>query len=459
MTAARFLALLLALSAPLCAATRPHYGGALRLSFSEGAESFDPLLAVSLPERLVSRAVYETLVRLDDRGAPAPGLAGSWESESGGKRWIFELRANVRFHNGKPVNSAAVRESLERSVPRAQSAAAAQLRRVQFLCASPSPNRLACDMAEPVEALPAMLADPALAIADADGRGTGPWKVASWTKGARIRLEASEDYAQGRPFLDAIQAEFGRDSRAQWVDFELKRADVVVVAPTETRTAGQTRLAPPGNLVVLGFSAAVAAPLRRAIPAVLDREALARLLPPGRAEAAKGFLPGWLSGYQFLLSPELPPPPAKGGPVSKLRLIYDSSDAVARLIASRLTLDLRSAGLELGLEGLPPAEFAQARRSGAYDLFLESVRLRTNSAGAALAEILHRYDLPRLLPGAPVSPGAPVEMQYRLEKAALEGLAVLPLLHYSEQYNFQPGLEQVRFDGNGMLDLADSWVR
>ena len=190
----------------LSSAARPRYGGTLRLGFYQTAETYDPTAATTLPERILARTLYETLVVLDDREgddregramAAAPGLAARWHAELGGKRWVFQLRPGIRFHNGAPLNAAAVRASLERAVARAQTASAAYLRRARFVCASPSPSRLTCNLARPIAALPKLLADPALAIAEADGAGTGPWKLTSWSLGTRARLEAFDEYRAG----------------------------------------------------------------------------------------------------------------------------------------------------------------------------------------------------------------------------------------------------------------------
>ena len=303
----------------LSGAARPRYGGTLRLVFYQTAETYDPTAATTLPERLLARTLYETLVVLDDREgddregddregddregramAAAPGLAARWHAELGGKRWVFQLRPGIRFHNGAPLNAASVQASLERAVARAQTASAAYLRRARFRCASPSPNRLTCNLAKPIAALPNLLADPALAIAESDGAGTGPWKLASWSLGTRARLEAFDEYRQGRPFLDAIEARFGTDPRRQRVDFELKRVDVLVPVPTEARAPGQVRATPPSNLLLLGFSPTTAflrgggqggLAARQALLAVLDREALAGLLPRA-GPCGKGILAG-----------------------------------------------------------------------------------------------------------------------------------------------------------------------
>src|SRR5215471_19578351 len=74
-------------------ASRPHYGGTLRLSVKEAPSSIDPA-GVSGASYLTG-FVFETLVKLDDRGIPQPWLASSWQAESGDQRWRIVLRDGV----------------------------------------------------------------------------------------------------------------------------------------------------------------------------------------------------------------------------------------------------------------------------------------------------------------------------------------------------------------------------
>ena len=84
--------------------------------------------------------------------------------------------------------------------------------------------------------------------------------------------------------------------------------------------------------------------------------------------------------------------------------------------------------------------------------------LRVEHPAAALADLLSRHT-PERVPVELFQPGRSIELQYRLERAALEDLRLLPLLHYRDQYSFQSGLEQVRLRESGMLDLANAWKR
>lgn len=58
--------------------------------------------------------VWEPLITHNDDGTPKPCLAESWEMHDGGKKWIFHLRKNVYFHNGKPFTADSVIANFDR---------------------------------------------------------------------------------------------------------------------------------------------------------------------------------------------------------------------------------------------------------------------------------------------------------------------------------------------------------
>ena len=116
----RFSLLLLAASSLLLAAsaeTRPHYGGTLRIALGETPSSLAPAALAGPSLSSLSRQIFETLVVLDERGRPQPLLATSWQSEPGNQRWRFLLRSGVSFHDGAPLDAAAVVASLRNSNP------------------------------------------------------------------------------------------------------------------------------------------------------------------------------------------------------------------------------------------------------------------------------------------------------------------------------------------------------
>src|SRR5512146_2859785 len=103
------VSLLLALGA--MAATRPHYGGTLRLEMRAAPVSLDPVQADASAAKLIPW-LFDNLVSLDAGAAPQPALARSWQASNDYKHWQFPLRAGVKFEDGSSLTPARVAASL-----------------------------------------------------------------------------------------------------------------------------------------------------------------------------------------------------------------------------------------------------------------------------------------------------------------------------------------------------------
>ena len=140
-------------------------------------------------------AVFETLVRLDERGNPQPWLATlPWSHDAARKRWVFTARPNVRLHNHAIWTPAASSLEVQRTI-------------------APSSRFFATWR---VPGTPIVVREP-----DGTLAGTGPFRVASWEAGKAATLSANEDHWKGRPYLDSIEIQMGRDLRDQAQDLEL----------------------------------------------------------------------------------------------------------------------------------------------------------------------------------------------------------------------------------------------
>ncbi|RWK79947.1 MAG: ABC transporter substrate-binding protein, partial [Mesorhizobium sp.] len=74
-------------------------------------QNMNPAIA-NAAELYVLGSVYETLFAYKD-GKVLPKLATAWEGADGGKAWTVKLREGVKFHDGSPLNSGAVKKSFE----------------------------------------------------------------------------------------------------------------------------------------------------------------------------------------------------------------------------------------------------------------------------------------------------------------------------------------------------------
>jgi oligopeptide transport system substrate-binding protein len=94
-------------SEPYYARTEPPRKQEFRWSNGKLPKTLDPALAAAPPETDLVRAVFEGLTELDAQTLEAaPGVAEKWTPGDDFRSWTFQLRADARWSNGKPVTAA-----------------------------------------------------------------------------------------------------------------------------------------------------------------------------------------------------------------------------------------------------------------------------------------------------------------------------------------------------------------
>src|SRR5712691_7565531 len=181
----------------------------------------DPGQALGLHTLRVTRQLFETLVATpDDSTEVVPGLAESWTTSADGLAWTFKLRRGVRFHDGTPLDAAAVKFTFDRVIdpshPHAKNGTwsfvtgyLSSVKSVETLDA----QTVQLHLKYPTSSLLALLALPNCAIvspaaftkapADFDMKpvGSGRYTLESWERGSRLVLRRNDDYwgDKGKP--------------------------------------------------------------------------------------------------------------------------------------------------------------------------------------------------------------------------------------------------------------------
>ena len=439
------------------AATRPHYGGNLRVEMRARVASLDPRempsdsAEAAAAERLGS-LVFERLVRVDDNGRPQPALAIAWQHDAESKRWQFGLRPGVRFHDGASLTPNAVAVALQ---PLLGNDRVVGVSGEWLVIESPRP-------------MPGLLEEFArgrnfVFHFTAEGiAGTGPFRIAEWESRRRLVLAANEDCWAGRAFLDSIAIEMGVAAPQQLIDLQLGKADLVELSPEQVRRASQegarTWSSAPVELLALVFDprrpAVQDARLRRAVALSIDRASIVNVLLQRQGEAAGSLLPQWLSGYAFLF-----PTAAEAGRAKQLRselsattpivLVYDSADQALRAIAQRVAVNAREAGIGVQASGEGPG----AAAAGA-DVRLVRLRLASTDARAALDSLLAALGEAGALPPGAATP----EQLYAAERAPVESYRVVPLVRLPEVYGVGPRVKNWMPRRWGGWRLDDVWL-
>lgn len=63
--------------------------------------------------------------------------------------------------------------------------------------------------------------------------GAGPYRMLSWDSGSEVRLQASESYFQGRPYIDTITYRIIPDMATMFMEFKAGRLDMMGLTPEQ----------------------------------------------------------------------------------------------------------------------------------------------------------------------------------------------------------------------------------
>lgn len=203
-----------ALAAGGAAAQAPRRGGKLVMAATGGSagDSLDPRTLTSILHGNFAYAYGNCLTEMGEGNQVIPELAESWEHADGGKRWIFNLRRGVTFHNGKTMTAEDVVWSI--NIHRAadtKSGAKALLASVTDVKADGA-NRVVFELSAPYVDLPQVLTIWNLIVLPVNttdfnaGIGTGPFAVKRFAPGQTLQMARNANYwKQGRGHFDEVE--------------------------------------------------------------------------------------------------------------------------------------------------------------------------------------------------------------------------------------------------------------
>lgn len=455
------------------ASTRPHYGGTVRILIQHKIESIDPGVEIEYPadrEKLAA-LVFETLTEIDGQGKLRPRLAASWQADAGQRVWQFQLRA-AGFHDGSAVTSTIVVANLKAAMPDWKLTPSGKL-------------ALTIETPSPMPHLPELLALSRFAIVKRlpnNGlAGSGPYKLAEWQAGEHALLAANDDYWGGRPFVDAIEVQMGLSLREHLMERNLGRDHAAELSVDQLRPLEQSSqtlvVSRPADLLVVAFprndkniqngqngrngKKPVDPKLRAAFAATINRQVISNVLLQRKSAPASALLPQWLTGYEFIFpGPDADLPRkwrAENPGAASLTLAYDFSDPAARIVAERMAVDAREAGIMLQIFGDPHINTKSARRAFTADAVLLRVPLHVLDPAAALAGIADDLDLGPEITAAIGSAARPEEL-YEAESKALADNYLIPVAHLSEALWINNNVHNWQQQADGSWRLEQLWI-
>ena len=478
------LAALSVSAAGVAGAARPQYGGVLRVELRAASVSLEPARwKAGSPDLASSQRLadllFDRLVWLDNYGRFQPQLATEWTHDAAARRWLFTLRAGVKFSDGTALTPGDVVSAWQRLLPRGMQISA-------------TPSGVAIECAKPARDLLELLASgPYLVYKNAGGvpRGTGPFVLESVSAGVRgadrgqgdpapaqperLRFRFNELCWSGRPYLDSVEVALGVPPERALLDLQLGKTDLAELSVDTVKRAQQSNLkcwaSAPLTLYALHFSgdgkAETEQLLRAAVALSVDRAAIAGVLLQKQAEPTAAFLPQWLSGYAFLFAAEsnveraqelrAKLPASAVGVREPLRVSVDASNEVSKLVAERVVVNARAAGLRLQTvrgSARASSEGAAPKSDGEAQLVAwRYTSLSPRTSLENLATVL-RWTLPD--GGVPEDPDA----RYAWEKRMLDEDNLMPLVAVPDFAGVHTRVRNWSPAPWGAWRLADVWL-
>ena len=314
--------------------TEPLPTGTFRRLWSD-PPTLDPHLTGDTTSAGIVAEVFSGLVSLDTDLKLVPDIAESWTIEDG-TVYTFKLRANAKFHNGKPVTAQDFKWSMERAAAPETASPVADTYLNDILGAEKyfdgeadeivgikviDDHTLEITTDAPKAYFLAKLTYPTAHVLDrevveAGGRswwidnpvGTGPFKLSEYRIGERIVLERNEDYYRDLAGVETIVMNLaGGQAMAMYENDEIEITGVGlydlerVLDPNEPLNK-ELVVAPPGfSVSYIGFNTSMApfddVKFRQALNHAVDKQLIATGVLSELVEPAYSILPPGFPGY------------------------------------------------------------------------------------------------------------------------------------------------------------------
>lgn len=494
----------------------PVRGGTLTLAGgSQDPPTLDPALCSDSASGFVVRELFSGLVDLDENLQVVPDLASAWTISADGRTYTFTLRPEARFQDGRPVTSADVIYSIERScdpslgpglpcgtylndIVGVPQKLAGQARSIAGLRA-PDERTVVITIDAPKSYFLSKLTYNTSFVVDRTNveqghnwtehpNGTGPFRLAEWQHNRRIVLARNDNYYREPPYLDQVVLLLGAAASGAQTLYEQGRIDYVetstsIVARLEyegSPLAGELRVTPELSLAYVGFNTRMPPfddpKVRQAMTMAVDRAKIARVSYEGRLVQAKGILPPGMPGYDETLE-GLPYDPEQArtllaesryaGQMPRMTLYTTGGGDAARL----QEIWRRELGLEVELRQVEWADLLSGLDEHRYQMFtlgwiadypdpqnFLEVLFHSNSTSNHTA--YSNPELDRLLEQAAVEqdPERRLEIYRQAERLIVAEAPVIPLTHGVTYSLTKPYVRGLTVTPMGIIDLSTVWI-
>jgi ABC-type transport system substrate-binding protein len=365
----------------------PEEGGEATFALEEPFTSLAAPHLATLSDRILRGLAFQGLTRFNDSGRVESELAVKWEMLQDGSEWVFHLRPETAFTNGRYLEARHVAASWEKLILAPDSYSAWLLEAVKGydeMRSGKSPHlagliledglTLRVELGYPVRNFPARLAHPAMGISafGEDEEGIGYFQIWGTPKSQLIVVRSNPEYFRGLPHLDEMA--FVRGEAAARDKMSTGALDMAVLPPMEkapSDSQAKVFTLVEGRTYLLGLNRS-APPFSRGDTAArfvasLDRQGMAKAVG-----GESGRVPATLLGGQ--------PPPrqevSQGAPavppsgLGRLDLVYAEGDRSASLLAEKVADRVLQAGGRVVPHSIRAADLPGTLARREYQLFI-----------------------------------------------------------------------------------------
>lgn len=468
----------------------------------------------------ILQQVYEGLVGWNDKTELTPNLAERWDVSKDGKTYTFYLKKGVKFHNGAEMTAEDVKFSWDRAAtPSVQSTTAdtymtdivgfKEMRAGSAKSISGvrivDPYTLEVKILEPKAYWMMNLTYPCYFVVPKTTPmkpittdmmiGTGPFKLGTYNLRQYIEVVRFDEYHGGKPLLERIRRQVGKDAQmrrqlyengeADWVSLErqdkpmidanpeLKKALTIVDRPAIWYVGMNINQYPPFKDKRVRQAFAMAIDKDRIIREGFDNLNLKAegIIPPG--------IPGYdetFKGYQY--DPEQARKllaaagyaGGKGLPPMKLNFRVDRADA--RRVSEMVQQDLdKNLGVKIELQGLEWGTFLKLRADGTLPFihlrwaadypdpqnFL-SLMLRTGARENTLGYSNPQFDALCDSADKEMNPTKRLELYRRAQRIVVDDAPWIPIYFQRDLELVRPGVTGIQRSLMGPLPLTKADV-
>ncbi len=313
------------------------FGGMAVVASLSEASSLNHFASIDeISNELQTFVLFTTLIRYDEDLEPQPYLAASWDTASVGDRLrlTFDLRDDVRWHDGTPTTAYDVKFTFDRikdpqtAYPQASRLALYDSAVVQDSFTITLHLKRHPGFLDPWRLIPPMPAHLMASVPPAELKqhpfgstspvGNGPFRFVEHLAGDRWVFEANEEFPPalgGRPHLDRLVYRHIAEPTTRLAEFLAGEVDIyLIVSPGQvpeivTRPGARVITYPNRNYAFINWNGR--RPLfsdpavRRALTLAIDRRAIVENVQRGLGQVAKGPIPP----FHWAFARDLEPPP------------------------------------------------------------------------------------------------------------------------------------------------------